>query len=189
MLSSNLRLILGELGLAQTELARLIGVTPRAVSLWLKGDREIPGPVEAYLNLLAKLPIGIRQTELARIAGRSTPMREGMYGIEFNFQDRIGHGTLVFEGGRIYGADVGAARYDGDYAFNEGSGMVDVNLKVTFPPNGMSVFGIAHPYEWAIEVRTVIDPSKDAAPIKVTTNLGRGVDAQYHFLRDLPDAA
>lgn len=39
------------LGLRQSELAFLLGVTPRAVNLWATGKHAVPNPVEAYLRL------------------------------------------------------------------------------------------------------------------------------------------
>ena len=57
MFGSDLRSYLEEFGLSQADLARLVSVTPRAVSLWMKGDREVPGAVEAYVRLLATLPM------------------------------------------------------------------------------------------------------------------------------------
>jgi hypothetical protein len=49
-------------------------------------------------------------------------------------------------------------QYDGDYLFNEKTGLAEVDLKVTFPPNVKSVFGLAHPYEWSIGVQTISIP-------------------------------
>ena len=192
MLSRELRLALDEFDLSQVELARLVGVTPRAVNMWMQGDREIPGPVEAYIKLFSILPAAMRADERARAAGKEKTMREGMYQIHFHTAgdpQNWGVGTLVFDGGKVYGIDAGGAKYDGEYQLSENSGLVDVNLKVVFPPHGMSIFGIEHPYEWAIEVRTQLDPKKDSGPLIATTSLGHQVQASYLFVRSMPEAA
>ena len=192
MLTIDLKLILDEFGLTQVELARLVGVTPRAVNMWMQGDREIPGPVEAYLRLFTVLPTAMRASERAKAAGKEKPMREGMYQIQFHTAadpQSWGVGTLVFDSGIVYGIDAGGAKYDGEFQLSESTGLVDVRLKVTFPPDGMSIFGIAHPYEWAIEVHTELDPKKDRGPLTATTNLGHQVKAAYSFVRSLPEAA
>jgi hypothetical protein len=192
MLVNDLKLVLDEFELTQVELAKLVSVTPRAVNMWMQGDREIPGPVEAYIRLFSMLPAAARATERARAAGKEKIMREGMYQIQFHTAGdplNWGVGTLVFDGGKIYGIDAGEAKYDGDYQLSQNSALVDVKLKVTFPPNGMSIFGIAHPFEWAIEVRTQLDPKKDSGPLTATTNLGHQVQASYSFVRSMPEAA
>ena len=43
---------LSRLGLSQAEAARLLGVTPGAVTRWVKGERPVPGPVARLLWLL-----------------------------------------------------------------------------------------------------------------------------------------
>jgi transcriptional regulator with XRE-family HTH domain len=40
---------LQRLGLSQAECARLLGVTPGAVTRWAKGNRPVPGPVVRLL--------------------------------------------------------------------------------------------------------------------------------------------
>lgn len=192
MLSNDLKSILNEFDLTQVELARLVGVTPRAVNMWMQGDREIPGPVEAYLRLFTSLPVAMRASERAKAAGKEKAMREGMYEIRFHTAgdpQSWGVGTLIFDGGRIYGIDAGGAKYDGEYQLSADPGTADVFLKVTFPPNAISIFGIAHPHEWSIEVRTQLDRKKDSGLLTASTNLGRKVQANYSFVRSLPEAA
>lgn len=189
MMNSDLRETLNRLELSQADFARLISVTPRAVNLWVSGNREVPGPVEAYVRLLESLPLGTRQTEFSKLLGKDSPMREGMYGIAY--QDSSGDsgtGVLVFEAGRIFGAD-GGARYDGEYVYNEATGLVDIQLKVTFGPGVMSVFGVVNPYEWAIDITTTLDPKLDSGNLIVRTSIGRELGAHYDYLRPLPQAA
>jgi transcriptional regulator with XRE-family HTH domain len=189
MTSSELRLILGEIGLSQAEFARLIGVTARAVTLWVTEERAIPGPAEAYVRLLRLLPLNLRQVELARLKQKGTAMREGMYGIKFQAGSNIAVGLLIFEDGRVFGTDEGGVRYDGDYTFDEHTGLVAVKIKIVFPPNVRAVFGISNPYEWSFEVTTSFDPKLSSGQLKVQTSIGRHLTAQYTFLRALPDAA
>lgn len=184
-----LKAILGQLGISQANLARLVDVTPRAVSLWMAGARSIPGPVSAYIQLLASLPLGMRQAEFARLTTEIKTMKDGMYLIEFVGQAGIGYGTLVFDGGRIYGADVAGAKYDGEYQFNESTSLVDVTVRVQIPADQPSVIGIVQPFEWILDVSTEINPEKDCAQMTVKTNVGKPLLANYRFLRPLPMAA
>jgi hypothetical protein len=64
-----------------------------------------------------------------------------------------------------------------------------VILKVTFPPNVTAIFGISNPYEWAFDVTTTFDPRRNSGTLAVRTSLGQPVNAQYVFLRSLPEAA
>jgi hypothetical protein len=188
MLSSDLKSILAELAISQTDLAKLVAVTPRAVAMWIAGDREAPGAVEAYLRLLIGLPPGQRQAELSRIKQRNPTMRDGMYGIEFAAAHGAGIACLVFDSGRIYGVDPLGGRYDGGYVYDETSGLADLKLKVTMPPNVPSVLGIQNPYEWAIDVGATLDPKAESGRFQVSSSIGQPLVATYKFLRSLPDA-
>lgn len=64
---ADLRAVMGKLRLSTLELARLLGVTQRAVNMWLKADRKLPGPVKAYLRLLMSLPSDAVAVELHRL--------------------------------------------------------------------------------------------------------------------------
>jgi hypothetical protein len=189
MTRNDLKQALTELNLTQADFARLINVTPRAVALWMANDRAVPGPVESYLRVLRLLSPNLRQVELSRLIQRGTAMRDGMFGISFQGQQGAGVGVLVFDNGRVYGTDSEGVRYDGEYLFNENSGLADVKLKVTFPPNVRAVFGIANPYEWAFDATTTFDPKQQSGALAVKTSLGKPINAQFRFLRALPDAA
>jgi hypothetical protein len=192
MHEGELRTILNDIGISQAEFARLINVTPRAVSLWMVGSRAIPGAVEAYARLLLSLPPGQRQVELARLKERKSTMREGMYAVVFKTTTRQGEnngaGVLVLEGGRAYGADPGLAKYDGTYVYNEETGVADVQIKVTFPPNGEAVFGVSHPYEWAFEGNCKINLNLNPAKTVLRAPTGDNIDIDVIFLRTLPDS-
>ena len=116
-------------------------------------------------------------------------MRDGMFGITFQGQAGEGMGMLVFDSGNVYGTDSEGARYDGSYVFREDAERVDVVLKVTFPPNVNTIFGITNPYEWAIDITAGFNPKLNSGSVEVRTSLGRAIDAQYRYLRSLPETA
>lgn len=180
---------LTQCAIRQADFARLISVTSRAVSLWLSGEREIPGPAEAYLRLFQSLPENLRRIELARLKEGGTKMRDGMFGITFQGHFGAGMGILVFDSGKVYGTDREGARYDGSYIYREEAERVDVILKVTFPPNGNTVLGITNPYEWAIDITAAFNPKRNSGSIEVQTSLHETLTAQYKYLRPLPEAA
>jgi hypothetical protein len=188
MIGGELKSVLNDLAISQTDFARLVGVTPRAVTLWMVGDRSIPGPVEAYARLLSSVSPNMRQMELNRLKERKTNMRDGMYEVQYTSISGAGHGVLVLENGRAFGADPFGGKYDGEYFYDEGTGLAELQLKVTFAANATAVFGISHPYEWAITVTAKIDPRLDAGRTKIATPVGPYIDAEYRYLRALPDA-
>lgn len=185
----DLRSMLVELNLTQADFARLIGVTLRAVTLWLADERAIPGPVDAYVRVLRLLPSNLRQIEFNRLKQKGTNMRDGMFGITFQGQHGSGIGVLIFDSGRVYGTDSAGVRYDGDYIYDEGTGLANVRIKVTYPPNVVAVQGISNPYEWSIDVSTTFDPRQNSGGVVLKNSLGKPLSARYVFLRSLPDAA
>lgn len=116
-------------------------------------------------------------------------MRDGMFGISFQGQHGTGAGVLIFDAGRVYGTDTEGVRYDGEYEFDERTGRANARLKVTFPRNAQSVFGVSNPYEWSLDVTTSFDPRIDSGQLAVTTSLHQPLNARYRYLRALPDAA
>lgn len=188
MTNVELKAFLIELGISQVEFAKLIGVTARAVTLWMSDERSIPGPAAAYVRLLSLLPQNLRQVELARLKDRGSDMRDGMFGIQFQGEHGAGMGMLVLDSGKVYGTDTEGARYDGSYIYHEDTQMADVVLKVTFPAGVTSVLGISNPYEWSIDVSAKIDPKKNSGNTLVKTSLGKILNAQFKYLRPLPDA-
>lgn len=189
MKSADLKTSLDALGLSQADLARLVDVTPRAVTLWVTDQRSIPGSVEAYVRLLQQCPLSLRQAELSRIRQKGLTMRDGMYGIEFAAAGGSGKGALVMQNGRVFGADEGGGKYDGEYEFDPATGLAALRIKVTMPPGGYSVLGIQHPYEWSLDLTASLDPRVDQGQVRVVSKeVGQSVDATYRYLRPLPDA-
>jgi hypothetical protein len=183
-----LRIALADLALTQVDFARLLEVTPRAVTLWLSGERAVPGPVKGYLRLLSTMPANLRQVELNRLAGKGADMKDGIYQVRFQGQAGAGMAMLVFDGGQIYGTDTEAGKYDGTYIFQPATGQVDAKVKVTFPPNVISVFGMQHPFEWAFEVETTFNGKAEKGVLALKNSLGAPIQAQYAFMRTLPQA-
>jgi hypothetical protein len=186
MTPDELRFSLAKLGISQADFACLIKVTPRAISLWLGKEREIPGAVEAYLRLLESLPTGQRQAELARMNLGVKTMKDGMYKIDYAGKTGSGYATLIFEGGRIYGADVARGQYDGHYEANPSTGLVDITVRVLMPANTPSVIGIVQPFDWMLDVKASMNPERDIDSMQVNNNLGAPLVARYEFLRALP---
>jgi hypothetical protein len=185
----HLKDFLVEARLTQSDFASLLDVSPRAVTFWLAGKRPIPGPIAAFARLWRLLPERLRQIEIGRLR-KGPSVREGIYAIGFqSLNGGAGMGTLIFNSGRIFGADIAGVKYDGLYLINEITGYVTATIKITFAPNVESIFGFSNPYEWAFDVTATFDPMQLTGAMVVTTSIGQTVTAQYAFLRDLPDAA
>ena len=186
MKPDELRFTLAKLEISQADFSRLVEVTPRAISLWLSAEREIPGPVEAYIRLLSSLPPGQVQAELSRIREGVKTVKDGMYGINFSATAGQGFGLLVFENGRIYGTDTTKAKYDGSYSPNVKTSMVDVKIRVEMPANVQSVIGVVQPFDWMLDVSTSMNPALDSGDLIVKSNVGPTLNARYDFMRALP---
>ena len=189
MTNDELRQTLEDLSLRQNTFAKLLGVTPRAVTLWLSGERAVPAPVVSYLRLFEHLPPNLRQAELETVLEDGRKMREGMYAITFRSGEQTGAAVLVFENGRIYGVDTGAVRYDGGYTYDPIAESVDAVIRITFPPDVEAVFGVRNPYEWSYDVTAKFNPNGDSGDVEVETSLGQAIEAQYAFLRALPNSS
>jgi hypothetical protein len=64
---TEVREILGALGIAQHRVAQLFTVTPRSVRRWQSGDRHIPCGVNIVLRLLAAGAVTVAQVEQAAV--------------------------------------------------------------------------------------------------------------------------
>jgi DNA-binding transcriptional regulator YiaG len=186
METTELKQIIDNLGLSQTDLANLVGVTPRAVNMWLSQEREVAGPVVAYLRLLSSLPRTFQTKELARIREEDPKMYEGMY--KFAFQGAAGNGlgVLVLSRGKVFGSD-GGVQYDGTYEPNDSRpGHVDVRLHLTVPPGVPLVQGVPpQPVAYNFDLGCSF-PARGSAPIALQTPFGP-VNVQVEFIRQVPD--
>ncbi len=180
-----LRAAIDDLGITQAEFSRLIEVTPRAISLWLAGEREVPGPVAAYLGLMASLPRALQARELARIRQEDPNMYEGMYKVTFQGAKGTGLGVLVMQRGRVFGSD-GGVQYDGAAKPSESRpGFADVQLHLTVPPGVPLVQGVppkAMSYGFDLECSIAV---RGTTPLTVQTPFGP-VRAVVEFLREVP---
>ncbi len=113
-------------------------------------------------------------------------MKDGMYKIDYAGNTGSGYATLIFESGRIYGADVAHGQYDGHYEANPTTGLVDTSVRVLMPANTPSVIGLVQPFDWTLDVKASMNPARDSDNIQVTNNLGAPLAARYEFLRALP---
>jgi hypothetical protein len=183
--SESLDIAVSELGLSKPDLASLLGVTTRAVNLWFAGDRDIPGPVAAYVRLLLSLPKALRAQELARIRKDQQMIHEGMYGIDFTGKTGSGVCALVLMGGCVFGHD-GGVLYDGTYEPNASdSQYTDLRLNLTVPAGVELVQGVpAQPAEYRFELNVSIPAGKQSKRI-IATPYGP-VQCTISYLRPLP---
>lgn len=186
MNQDSLRAFLADTGLAPLDFAKLVDVTPRAVAMWLSGERAIPGPAAAYARVFAGLPPGARYVELQRVNESEAKMRDGMYAVRYQGVEGAGYATMILDNGKAYGADPLGGKYDGLYEYDAATGTAKVFLKVSMPPNVPSVIGPAQRFEWSVDIVGEIDPRLDRGYVEFATTLGPKIQAQYHFLRDLP---
>jgi predicted transcriptional regulator len=176
---------LTDLGLSTAEFAGLVGVTPRAVNLWISGERELPGPVMAYLRLFTSLPKAAREQELASLRDEDPKKLEGMYSIAFRGRGGEGLGILVLMGGRIFGSD-GAVSYDGSYEpDSKRPGFVEASLRLTVPPGvSLVVNRRPQPAAYWFDLKASI-AARSPTSLKIDTPYGP-VQVTIEYLRDIP---
>ncbi|HEY1728116.1 MAG TPA: hypothetical protein VGG22_07075 [Candidatus Baltobacteraceae bacterium] len=193
MKASDLRASLHKLGFSQADFARLLGVTSRAVSMWLGEQRAVPPPVEAYLRLFTAAPEATRLAEVQRLSESELTMRDGMYAVEYYSNDTgqtlVGYGFVIFDAGKVYGGDPFGGTYNGEYTFDPATELVNVRIKLTFPPGAQAVFGAGPPYEWSVEATTSFLPQTTVGNALLVTTLGQTVNVSFRFIRPMPEAA
>lgn len=120
MSQSALKPQLAKLGLRQSDLARLVDVSPRTVNLWATGNQPVPGAVAGYLRLLEAATPDVRQSEFDRLDDRSKHLEEGVYAV--SYRSTAGHdhgfGVAVLVKGRITGGDANGMLFSGSYRFD-----------------------------------------------------------------------
>lgn len=185
MNARELRAALADLRLSQVELAQLIRISPRAISLWLSGEREVSGPAAAYLALLLSLPRALQAEETARIRKEDSAMPEGMYKFSFVGTTGTGLGVIILERGRVFGSD-GAVQYDGTYEpSTDRRGYVSVHVHLTVPPGVPLVQGVpAQPMSYGFDIDCAF-ASRGTTPVSVQTPFGP-VQGHIAFLRAVP---
>lgn len=173
-------------GLTSSNFAKLVDVTPRAVAMWISGERAVPGPAAAYVRVYSALPDHARSLELRRLDEGSAKMRGGVYALQFESTQGVGYAAIILDAGRIFGADPAGGKFDGRYDYDPATAMVKVRFKVTFPPNAPAFFAPAQQFEWSVDLSGFMDPRLDRGHTEFATPLGPKIYAHYQFLRDLP---
>jgi transcriptional regulator with XRE-family HTH domain len=183
-----LRPLLEKLRISQADLARLVGVTPRAVNSWATSEQEeVPGPVAAYIQLLVSLPLDYQRRELMRLRPEEIKMMDGMYSVEFAGRAGAGYGFIVFNRGRIQGADCTGVQFDGNYFPVAGHNLLNIRVRAVVPAGVWLVQGTpAQPQPYAFSIAGNIAPG-NSSEITVQTDFGP-VNVRFNFMRTLDNS-
>jgi hypothetical protein len=119
-------------------------------------------------------------------------MKEGMYSIAFRGKQGGGWGVLVFESGRVWGADQARGLYDGEYDYNQHTDTIDARIDVKFDKHSSHehialVTGVDVPpegTEFSVDVSLPRELDKPTA-IRVEV-LGQPVAVEIRKIRDAP---
>lgn len=190
MADINLKDCLKTLGIKQIELARLLSVSPRAVSQWANGDVALPGPAAAYLRLFSALTPQQRSAELIRLQRQPKRLDDGIYALTYsaNEDDQPCHasGLAVLRNGKILGSDRLGGVFSGSYAYDEKRRTNTVHVRMTVPDGGVLVTGFAAGAEGAIiDIAGSFDHAAPTAMSTVTVE-GAPVDVRLTYLGALP---
>lgn len=192
MSKTSLKDILDRLGLKQTELARLIDVSPRTVTHWASGEAQLPGPVAAYLRVLQQLPPKAIAAELQSVKRRSKMIDEGLYNLEYRSNvsgeaGDVGSALAVLRNGKILGSDRWGAVFMGSYDFDPETELNSVHLRLHVPADGTLITGFsAGPEGATIEI---VGSFARASPVTTTvTDVGgHPVEVTMTYLGALPN--
>jgi transcriptional regulator with XRE-family HTH domain len=186
-----LKHILNTVGLKQTELARLLDVSPRTVSMWATGEVNLPGPVAAYLRLLVAAGPDNLAAELGRLQGRHKMFDEGIYSLSYaaageDFKTG-GDGLAVLRSGRIVGSDRWGGMFEGSYRFDGTSQTNHFHLRMQVPADGELVTGFTGGPEGAtLDIVAVLERASPMASATIEID-GRAVDLKLTYLGPLPN--
>lgn len=189
MAQNDLKPILEKLGLRQGELAQLLNVSIRTVSLWAKGGQTLPGAVAGYLRLLAAADETVRRAELERLEDSGKRLQDGLYRIGYRAttEYECDRALAVLRNGQILGADCLGGAFSGRYRFDRRRGLNIVEISLEVPPDGLLISGnIAGPKGARIEVTCNI---ARADPVSRTTIdvAGQTISIELSFLGPLPN--
>ncbi len=185
-----LKRILERLGLKQTEFARLLDVSPRAVSLWATGAVALPGPVQAYLRLLQSVSPSLRTAEFARLSAPDL-LDDGLYSLSYGRSadgrgNRAGDALAVLRSGRIVGSDRWGGKFEGTYRFDTARKTNHVHVRLHVPPEGELVTGLCAGATGAsVEVTAELARNGPLAATAVDI-AGQRVDLTLAYLGPLP---
>lgn len=182
---------LERLGLRQSELARLLDVSPRTVSQWATGSQTLPGAVAGYLRLLEAASPEIRRKEFERLEDRIKQLDEGLYRIGYHGHAGDGeaadHALAVLRNGKILGSDRHGGVFVGSYKFDRTRGLNAVHLRIEVPPEGVLVNGFKAGEDGAhLEVTCNIARAAPSSSAKVTI-AGHPVSIHLSYLGPLPN--
>jgi hypothetical protein len=187
MNGTELKSVLGRLGLKQTEFAQLLDVSARAVSTWATGENPVPGPVAAYLRVLQSLPPEQLRLELSKLERNTEMLSNGLYRIDFTGHSGLGGGVLILQDGVISGADAADVLYDGRYSKDERGVDNIAEIVLTMPPNSRLVTGaVAGSAGARVTLRAVFPNPRPISKFRVDV-AGRQVDVSLRYLRPLPN--
>ncbi len=115
-------------------------------------------------------------------------MKEGFYSIAFTGQTGdSGFGIFALDTSNVIGADVTGARYDGTYAYNQQTELIDADITLTVPPGVPLVQGVpARPEEWSFNFTASFPSEAKETPVGVDTPYGP-VNTIIRFLRAFKD--
>lgn len=191
MTTGSLKDCLARLGLKQAELAQLLGVSPRTVSLWATGEQALPGPVAGYLRLFEQASPETREGEFRRIDERTKTFDEGVYRVTYRGAAKGERETdtavAVLRNGRILGSDRHGGIFEGSYEFNPADATNNVHLRLTIPPDGMLVTGLSGgPKGATVDITGVF---KRAAPITkaIVHVAGAPIEIEMTYVGPLPN--
>jgi transcriptional regulator with XRE-family HTH domain len=184
-----LKRILSHLGLTQAELARLLGVSPRTVSLWATGEINLPGPVKAYLRMLQSADAPVRTVEFRRLTEEHGRISEGLYSISYQTADdsvgSAGDALALVGDGRLIGADGWGGKFEGTYRFDSVRRTYHFHIWLRVPPAGETVTGSFSDGESAlVQVEAELDPPDPLASAVAKLD-GRPVDLTLAYLGPL----
>lgn len=185
-----LKRILERLGLKQTELAGLLDVSPRAVSLWATGAVALPGPVQAYLRLLQSVSPSLRAAEFARLARAPDLLDDGLYSLSYGQSVACGgdggDALAVLRSGRIVGSDRWGGKFEGTCRFDTARKTNHVHVRLHVPPEGELVTGFCAGATGAsVEVTAELARNGPLAATAVDV-AGQRVDLTLAYLGPLP---
>lgn len=191
MSDSGLKPSLDRLGLKQSELARLLDVSPRTVSQWATGSQPLPGAVAGYLRLLDAASAEVRRQEFDRLEDRGKQLDEGVYRITYHGRtrgdDETDQALAVLRNGKILGSDRHGGIFMGSYRYDRTRNLNSVHLRIEVPPDSMLVNGYATgPEGGQVEVMCHV---ARAAPLSHATVkvAGQPVDFEFNYLGPLPN--
>ena len=190
-MTQSLKDILDRLGLKQAELARLLDVSPRTVSLWATGHAALPGPVEAYFRVLQAAGSEVLAAELRTLSGRTKMLSEGVYGLAYRGEDGGlpdgGIALVVLRNGKIFGSDRDGGVFSGSYEFDPISALNKVHVRIQMPPEGRLVNGYtAGPEGATLDIAGAFERAAPVSSITIQAG-GRPIEVQLNYLGPLPN--